>query len=110
MCVPRQIKKRHIYYASELIRELIKSNDVETLRIINCGVKVLTLSDAKEKPTDYRLCSEGIKVVYPVRRPASCVPCSTRVTCTTRTTPCLVGWLCHAARASRVPRAPRLAW
>jgi len=60
------IKKRHIYYASELIRELIKSNDVETLRIINCGVKVLTLSDAKEKPTDYRLCSEGIKVVYPV--------------------------------------------
>ena len=62
-----QIKKRHIYYASELIRELIKNNDVETLRIINCGVKVLTLSDAKEKPTDYRLCSEGIKVVYPVR-------------------------------------------
>ena len=60
------VKKRHIYYTCDLIKDLIKSNDVETLRVINCGVKVLTLSDAKEAPTRYRLCSEGIKVVYPV--------------------------------------------
>ena len=52
-------QKKHIYFVSDLVRSILANNATEALRIINCGVKVLTRSDAKKKPCDFRLCMDG---------------------------------------------------
>lgn len=58
-------KKRNVYFASKLIRDLLTINDPDKLRIINCGTKVLTRSDAKDAPCDLRLCMDGINTFFP---------------------------------------------
>ena len=58
-------KTRHIYVVSPLVKAVIESNDQNTLRIINTGVKVFTRSESDAVTCSYRLCQEGINVIYP---------------------------------------------
>jgi len=60
-----QAKKRHIYFVSGLAKEVLVNNGNDRLRTINVGVKVLTRSDARNAPVDYRLCMDGIECLAP---------------------------------------------
>ena len=60
-----QAKKRHIYFVSNLAKEVLSNNADDRLRVINVGVKVLTRSDARNAPVDYRLCMDGIECLAP---------------------------------------------
>jgi hypothetical protein len=47
-----------------MVREVIENNELGSIRIINAGVKVLTRSDARNKPCDYRLCMDGLQSTW----------------------------------------------
>lgn len=56
--------KRNLYFVSDIVRNVIQHNNVDNLHLVNAGVKILTRSDAKNKPVDYRLCMEGLQSIY----------------------------------------------
>mmetsp|Transcript_16001 Transcript_16001/g.41412 ORF Transcript_16001/g.41412 Transcript_16001/m.41412 type:complete len:771 (+) Transcript_16001:142-2454(+) len=56
--------KRHIYFVSDSVRQLLQTNEISGIRIINAGVKVFTRSDAINRPCDFRICMDGLQSTW----------------------------------------------
>ena len=54
-------KSRHIYLVSSVVKEMLHSN-LERMRIVNAGVRIMTRTGVLESVCTYRLAQEGIQV------------------------------------------------
>ncbi|CAH1803381.1 unnamed protein product [Owenia fusiformis] len=57
-------KKRNIYYTSPHIKTILAHNE-ERVKFINLGVKVLVRSDHDDCDCSFRLCQEGLHMMFP---------------------------------------------
>lgn len=56
-------KQRSLYFSSPAIRDIILLNEGR-VKIINTGVRILTMSDKKGVDCDFRLCQDGLSMLY----------------------------------------------
>lgn len=54
-------KSRHLYLVSKMVKEVLLSN-LDRLRIVNAGVRILTRTGVMESVCAYRLAQEGLQV------------------------------------------------
>jgi len=57
-------KKNSLYYTSEIVREIVQSNE-DRVKIINTGVKAFTRCENKGASCDFRLAQEGALMTIP---------------------------------------------
>ncbi|XP_071957653.1 RNA cytosine C(5)-methyltransferase NSUN2-like [Antedon mediterranea] len=57
-------KKRNLYMVNSAVCQIVKLCEGK-LKVINCGVKVWSRSDAKGVECDFRLAQDGIYCIYP---------------------------------------------
>ncbi|OQV14611.1 tRNA (cytosine(34)-C(5))-methyltransferase [Hypsibius exemplaris] len=54
-------KSRHIYMVSKVVKEMLHSN-LDRMRIVNAGVRILTRTGVMESTCAYRLAQEGLQI------------------------------------------------
>jgi hypothetical protein len=56
-------KSRHVYMVSKVVKEMLHSN-LDRMRIVNAGVRILTRTGVMESVCAYRLAQEGLQVNF----------------------------------------------
>ncbi|GFT47148.1 hypothetical protein TNCV_3747921 [Trichonephila clavipes] len=57
-------KKRNIYFTSKIVKNIIQEN-LDNIKIINTGVRILCRSENKDTTCMYRLTQEGVSTISP---------------------------------------------
>lgn len=57
-------KKRNLYFTSEIVKNIVENN-VDVVKIINTGVRILCRSENKDATCSFRLTQEGLSTVLP---------------------------------------------
>ncbi|GFT67052.1 hypothetical protein NPIL_67921 [Nephila pilipes] len=57
-------KKRNIYFTSKIVKSIIQEN-LDNIKIINTGVRMLSRSENKDTTCMYRLAQEGVSTISP---------------------------------------------
>ncbi|XP_054721042.1 RNA cytosine-C(5)-methyltransferase NSUN2-like [Uloborus diversus] len=60
-------KKRNLYFTSDIVKNIVEQN-IDNIKIINTGIRVLCRSENKDATCTFRLTQEGISTMLPFMR------------------------------------------